>query len=121
MDKLSLGQLGEELAANFLKKQKYKILARNFKTSRFGEIDIVAQDKKSRQIVFVEVKTKSDYSFGTPEEELTIAKKRKLRRAIQDWFWQSKKETNFWRMDLVAVDFSGNEQKPDIRHYPGLS
>jgi putative endonuclease len=170
-DKQSLGKLGEEIAINFLKKNGYKILDRNFKASRFGEIDIVAiitrtnadwtqtnADKKQAQIplrgmdkkqamiweqifnfirnslkfvirrkppeatiVFVEVKTKSGDEFGSPEEEFTIFKKEKMRRAIQDWFWTKKVETNNWRIDLIAVDFSQNEKEPEIRHYPGCA
>ncbi|MGB9609267.1 MAG: YraN family protein [Minisyncoccia bacterium] len=148
MDKQNLGKRGEDLAVNFLKKKGYKILDRNFRTSKFGEIDIMALDysqkskifgfslpsfirhlpqfiigKKSpgATIVFIEVKTKSGDEFGAPEEEFTIFKKQKMRRAIQDWFWQKKKETNNWRIDLIAVDFSKNEEEPEIRHYLGCA
>lgn len=120
-DKRSLGNIGEKIAVNFLKKKGYKILDRNFRTSRFGEIDIIAQDKESRQIVFVEVKTKSSDDFGSPEDEFTVFKKQKMRRAIQDWFWHQKKEIDGWRIDLVAVDYSQDEKNPEIRHYSGLS
>lgn len=156
LDKQSLGKFGEQLAVNFLKKKGYRILSRNFKTSRFGEIDIVAQDYSRSQIkanqsadsggfkkwndifnfirnrfvicrwgeapiVFIEVKTKSGDEFGGPEDEFTIFKKQKMHRAIQDWFWRKKIETNNWRIDLIAVDFSKDEKNPEIRHYPGLS
>jgi len=76
-DKQKLGKRGEDLALTFLKKKHYKILARNFRAKRFGEIDIVACNKN--QIVFVEVKTKSNYYFGYPEEEFTYFKKKKRR------------------------------------------
>lgn len=125
--KQSLGKLGEDLAVNFLKNRGYRILARNFKTSRFGEIDIVAQEKsgflnlgQKGQLVFVEVKTKSSDQFGLPEEEFTFYKKQHLRRAIQDYFWTKKIETNNWRIDLIAVDFTENEENPEIRHYQGV-
>ncbi len=132
-----LGQSGEQVAVDFLKKNGYKILGRHWQAGRFGEIDIISRDyssapkifgwtcrllinKNRAPIVFVEVKAKSDYSFGLPEEELTQTKKQKIRRAVQDWFWQNKLETANWRIDLVAVDFSANKNQPEIRHYRGL-
>ena len=57
------GSQGEAIAQKFLKDQGYKILATNF-TCKIGEIDIIAQQKKT--IVFVEVKTKSNLDFGYP-------------------------------------------------------
>lgn len=47
----SLGKLGENIAVNFLKKKGYQILDRNFKTSRFGEIDIVALTKTDTDVI----------------------------------------------------------------------
>ena len=54
------GQVGELYAERFLKKQKYKILAKNYVTP-FGEIDIIAKTKNT--YVFVEVKTRSSSAF----------------------------------------------------------
>jgi putative endonuclease len=138
MDHIELGQSGEEIAVNFLKQKGYKILARNFRAclagrqaGQFGEIDVIAQDfssiskikrlfTKNVPLVFVEVKTKSDHNFGLPEEELTSAKKEKLHRAIQQYFLINHLETLNWRLDLVAIDFYSNKDKPEIRHYQGL-
>lgn len=55
--------LGEEMACEYLKKQGYQILERNFRKS-YGEIDIIA--RKGDVVVFVEVKTRTNNSFGTP-------------------------------------------------------
>jgi len=98
-----IGRRGENEAVDFLKKKKYKIIGRNFRTSKFGEIDIIAED--NNQLIFVEVKAKTNYNFGAPEEEFTRYKKKKMRRAIQDYFWAKKLETENWRIDLIAVDF----------------
>jgi len=67
MNKIEIGKSGEEEAINFLKRNKYKILNRNFKT-KFGEIDIIA--KKNGEIVFIEVKTRNTTLFGYPEEAI---------------------------------------------------
>lgn len=118
MDQKTLGYHGEALAAKFLKKKGYKILERNFKSSRYGEIDIIAQDKQ--QLVFVEVKSKTSDDYGLPEEQLTYFKKKHLHRAIQDYFWRKAIEIDDWRLDLLAVDFSEDIAKPEIRHYQGV-
>lgn len=118
MNKQTLGDRAEEAAVNFLRKTGFKILDRNFQSSRYGEIDIVARDKK--QLVFIEVKSKSSEDFGLPEEEFTSFKKAHLRRAIQNYFWVKSLETDNWRVDLVAVDFSKDINQPEIRHHIGV-
>ena len=60
MDSRLLGAFGEREAARLLRKKGYKILERNFEASQ-GEIDIIAKDNK--ELVFVEVKTRTDMSF----------------------------------------------------------
>ncbi len=118
MDRINLGELGEEMAVKFLRKKKFEILERNFQTSRYGEIDIVAKDKN--KIVFVEVKSKSSEEYGLPEEEFTLFKKKRLYRAIQDYFWAKALETDNWRVDLIALDFSESLVHPQIRHHIGV-
>ena len=61
MKRKELGNLGEKIALNYLQKENYRILERNF-YCRQGEIDIIAQ--KQKEIVFVEVKTRTNNSFG---------------------------------------------------------
>ena len=118
LTKKELGDKGEQLAEKYLRKQKYKILDRNFRT-RFGEIDLVARDRG--QLVFVEVKTKGSHEFGLPEEEFTFYKKRKMRRAIQSWFWEKKIENDNWRVDLIALDYTDSPDTPEIRHHRAVS
>ncbi len=60
-----IGAFGEKAAIKYLKRQRYKIVTVNFKTT-FGEIDIVARNKTN--IVFVEVKTRSNISKALPKE-----------------------------------------------------
>ncbi|MDD5164906.1 MAG: YraN family protein, partial [Patescibacteria group bacterium] len=61
-----LGNLGEDLAVEFLEKQGYKIIERNLKTGRVGEIDIIA--RKDGELIFIEVKTKSNHETCLSEE-----------------------------------------------------
>lgn len=67
-----LGIEGENAAAKFLEKKGYRIISRNYKT-HIGEIDIIAQDGNT--IVFVEVKTRGNESFGKPFEAVNKRKR----------------------------------------------
>jgi len=112
-----VGQKGEDLAVKFLRKKGYKIIERNFRADRFGEIDIIAKDKN--EFVFVEVKTKTDDQFGSPEEEFTYQKKKKMYRAIQNYLFKKYLTNQDWRADLIAIDIV--DEKIDIRHYECVS
>ncbi|MBU0646532.1 YraN family protein [Patescibacteria group bacterium] len=106
------GDQGEKAAAQYLQSQGLKILDRQYGV-RGGEIDLVAQD--GEEIVFVEVKSRRDESFGFPEEAVTPAKIRKIRRAIQYYLQAKKQEDRPWRIDVVAIQFA-NGQEPKVHH-----
>lgn len=94
------GDIGEQLATEFLKKKKYKILERNFK-NKIGEIDIIARLKK--QIVFVEVKTRSSLQFGNPSEAVNSHKQYKIRQVAECYLMQKKIEDSDIRFDVIEV------------------
>ena len=77
----SLGRNGEDLACKYLQAKGYKILKRNFRCRRFGEIDIVAS--KAEVLSFIEVKTRASLRYGMPAEAVTLAKQRKIYRVAQ--------------------------------------
>ena len=79
----TLGQLGEEKAAKYLRSKGYDILCRNFRC-KLGEIDIVARSKaRKNAIVFFEVKTRTNCEYGLPCESVTPAKIKKLKSVIK--------------------------------------
>jgi len=124
IDHNQLGCLGEEKAAKFLKKSGYKILERNFKNSRgkrFGELDIIAYDKKSKEVVFVEVKSRLNKPGKTiiPEENITYSKLIKLQKIAQIYLMQKHWQNRPYRFDAIAINFDEVE-KPTIRHIVGL-
>lgn len=94
------GSQGEAIAQKFLKDQGYKILATNF-TCKIGEIDIIAQQKKT--IVFVEVKTKSNLDFGYPREMVNITKQNKIRRLAEYYLLKTNKTDCECRFDVIEV------------------
>jgi putative endonuclease len=95
-----LGDAGEDLAAATLKKQGYKILERNYVTP-LGEIDLIARQGKT--LVIIEVKTRKDTRFGSPQEAVSAAKQAKLRR-LGDYYMKDKRLTDASvRFDVVAI------------------
>jgi putative endonuclease len=100
VSKQQTGKLGEDIAADYLQKRGYKILARNFKR-KTGEIDIVA--KRGRTIVFVEVKVVT--SSSALHEKLHYKKQQKITRTGQWYLSENGMEYGVpWQVDLIAVD-----------------
>lgn len=93
--------MGEQLALNFLKKKGYRILGTNYRC-RQGEIDIVARHKEC--LVFIEVRTKLDSNFGSPEESITSTKKKHLVQSVYNYLQEQDKMPESWRIDFVAVE-----------------
>ncbi len=95
-----LGDTGEDLAAAALKKQGYKILERNYITP-LGEIDLIARQGKT--LVIIEVKTRKNTRFGSPQEAVSAAKQAKLRR-LADYYLKEHRLTGASvRFDVVAI------------------
>jgi len=105
---VSFGKEGEEAAAVFLKKKGYRILEMNFRT-KTGEIDIVAEHKKT--VAFIEVKTRSKLNFGQPETAVNEAKQRKLFRVAELFLAKYKITERPCRFDIVAISGDPNEPK----------
>ena len=101
MNRQEVGKLGEKLAKKFLKKRGYHIHETNFRC-REGEIDIIAQQKD--YLVFIEVRTKSNLDFGTPEESITRNKKEKLIASALTYTQTHQNLPSSWRIDIVAIE-----------------
>jgi putative endonuclease len=75
MNKANTGKIGELETARYLRKNGYEIVAANFR-SRYGEIDIIAKNKK--YICFVEVKTRAPGQLFSPRDAVTVSKRKKI-------------------------------------------
>jgi len=111
MKTFSLGSEGEDLAVRFLKKKGYVILERNYKNV-IGEIDIVARDGNT--MVFVEVKTRANNTFGYPFEAVTRNKIRKIKNLALLYLKKHKKEFPV-RFDVVSI-FRSRAGAEEIEH-----
>jgi len=109
INRQELGRLGEHLARDTLKRKGYRILETNFRCRR-GEIDIVAQQKDC--LVFVEVRTKSNLNFGSPEESITEKKKKRLVSSALTYMATHQDIPDLWRIDVVAIEIN-LEGKPE--------
>lgn len=106
--KIATGKAGEKIAADFLKKNGYRIVEVNYRCPA-GEIDIVARDKN--ELVFVEVKARKSSALGYPEQAVGPRKQRKMSQ-LALWYLQEKRLTDVRaRFDVVAVLFApaGND------------
>lgn len=108
------GPWGEALAVEYLRKKHYKIIGCNYH-SRFGEIDIIAQNRA--YVVFVEVKLRKTDRFGQAREYVTAAKQERLRSTALLWLQDNpdRRQPRFDVIEIYAPD--GIETKdPKIVH-----
>ena len=98
----NLGKHGEDIACKYLKISNYSVLGRNFKC-RQGEIDIIANDNKKNELVFVEVKTRTNFNFGKPAQSVNFSKQRHLINAANYYIYKNNLFKSFIRFDVIEV------------------
>ncbi|HHT9133515.1 MAG TPA: YraN family protein [Candidatus Avalokitesvara rifleensis] len=111
-DRRALGLEGERVASEFLKKQGYKILQRNYKPGT-SEIDIIGYDKGI--IAFLEVKTGLSRRYGPPEVRVTETKKRRIYKAAQKYIKERHLSGHQFRFDVVSVLFDPGTNAPEVK------
>lgn len=99
--KRQFGSKGEALACEYLVKKGYKLLDKNFRAGRMGEIDIIAQD--GEYICFIEVKTRTGMTFGRPSESVNIKKQINIRRLAQIYIGNKNLHEKNIRFDVAEV------------------
>ena len=101
MDKQQIGQQGESLAATWLVQKGYTILGYNVRSGRWGELDLVCIE--DGDLVFVEVKTRTDTTFGQPIEAVSLGKRRRLKRAAEYYKMTHPNTPDSMRFDVVTI------------------
>ena len=109
-----IGNLGEEIAAVFLGDLGYQLLEKNFRTP-YGELDIIMID--SDILVFVEVKTRTTTSFGSPESSITHTKLERIHNSALLWLQSHPDQNDDWRIDVVAILLNAEGMVEDIQHF----
>jgi putative endonuclease len=95
-----LGKLGEKIASDYLLKNGYEILVKNFYFDK-AEIDIIAK-KDNNTLVVVEVKTRNSDFFGDPQDFVTPSKIKLLVKAANEYVISNDLDTEV-RFDIIAV------------------
>ena len=96
----ALGRRCEEIAAEYLRGQGYRLIDRNVRM-RFGEIDVVARDGDA--LCFVEVRARSSTRFGWPEESVTRQKRQRLIRLAQGYLRRLRGVPVPVRFDVLSI------------------
>lgn len=97
-----IGKFGEDYTCKYLEKNGYQIMDRNF-SCRQGEIDIIAKDFNKKEIVFIEVKTRTNYLYGAPSDAVNGSKQNHLRKSIEYYIYKKRLEGYFVRVDVIEV------------------
>ncbi len=105
------GKAGEDNAIRVLKKNGYRIIERNYRC-RYGEIDIIARDGDT--IVFVEVKTRSNSSFGPPKASVDHRKQRHIIKAATEYLARCGLMDRPARFDVVGIELKGQGYSAEL-------
>lgn len=104
------GKQGEAEAARYLREKGYEIMAQNYRYQH-AEIDLIA--KKGKLMVFAEVKTRTNVSYGNPEEFVSYTKAKLIMKAAEHYIF-----AHGWfhdvRFDIIAITLVNNE--PQVKH-----
>lgn len=101
-----IGKYGENIAVKFLEKQNMKILDRNFYCKQ-GEIDIIAKDKN--EIIFCEVKTRSNDNFGKAVDAVNNVKQNHIWNAAKFYLYLNGLMNFYIRFDVIEVYINKNK------------
>lgn len=114
-DNKKTGQIGEDMAAGYLKDKGYTILERNKHFSRVSEVDIIALDTK-KTLVFVEVKTRKTDFCGSPLEAITPNKYNNIKTGLLTYIAEHP-EYKKYRIDAISIILN---PEPKISHMENI-
>lgn len=120
-----VGKAGESIAKEYLKKKGYKIIDENHRT-KYYEIDIIAWAPKSglfdfdRELVFVEVRSKTNENHGRPEETIDFRKMQKLVKSTEAYIGIHRFDGRA-RIDAICVVFNDFGELERLSHYDNIT
>jgi len=109
-----LGKWGETVAAEFLQRHGYQIIDKNVRTPE-GEIDLIASIEN--EIVFCEVKTRTDNTTGFPEEAVTDEKMEHMLDSAESFLSANPQYGDDWRIDVISVTGKLHDPNPQIEWF----
>ncbi len=111
-----LGNIGEQIAVDYLTSLNYKIIKRNFHFGKIGEIDIVAEDGDF--LVFCEVKTRSNQNYGSGLDAINPKKQKQIVNVAKGYLTINKISDKSCRFDAIIINFRNNNY--EIEHYKDI-
>jgi putative endonuclease len=108
------GSRSERAAARFLKRQGFRIVARNY-SCPLGELDLIALD--GRCIVFVEVRSTEGGDLLKPAASVDDAKQRRLSKLALQFLQKKRLLDQAARFDVLTVSWPAGQAEPAIEHY----
>ena len=112
--KQKIGQIGEEIAENCLRENKFRIIGRNYRKP-WGEIDLIAQ--KGKSLHFVEVKTQITDFVNRPEDKVDWRKQKRIQRAALTYLSEKRcPPEQEWQIDVIAIELTPDLRVLEIRH-----
>jgi len=111
--KRKIGDIGEQIAVDYLKNLGYKIIERNYQKP-WGEIDIIAQ---KQDIAFIEVKTRTNIQTAYPEQSVNYSKQQKIIKTAETYLAEKhiSPETS-WQIDIIAVELNLQTRRARLEH-----
>lgn len=117
-----IGKWGESVAAYYLESCGYQVIARNVRTA-YGEVDLVAR-QQTGEMVFVEVKTRTNERFGYPEEAVDERKLAHMVSSAQAYMLERPVEAEQgWRIDVISIRGrpGGKFEDVHIEHFENIA
>lgn len=108
MNKKEFGYIGEKITCKFLTKRGYKIVENNF-CYRGGEIDVIAFDIENKELVFIEVKTRSNKNYGNPIESVSNFKLNRIVRGASYFLYKRRLYNCNIRFDIIELYYSNDK------------
>jgi len=115
VDTISIGQKGEQVALDYLASQDHKIIAKNYRYKKVGEIDLVTRFKNT--IHFIEVKTRKNSNYGYPHEAVIYSKLKKIIRTAEIFRDQNNLQNINYQFDIVSITLDDNK----IEYYENIT
>ncbi len=107
LDPIAIGDLGEDIACSRLRADGRKVLFRNYRGPKGGEVDIVARDGDT--LSFVEVKTRTRRGYGRPLDAVNASKQELIERGANSWLHLLGTRNILWRFDVVEIILNDGE------------
>lgn len=114
-----IGDEGEDAAVDYLQKNGFEIIERNYRYGKVGEVDIIAKDVSDGYTVFIEVKSRKTTYYGLPEEAITKNKQRQMREMGKLYLYDKCIDEILCRFDVITV-LNEDKDNPVINHYKNV-